>query len=67
MKIDDYQTNEDGDILFPVDEKLYSLVVRHLGSKGISSSNSDLVTGSVELCVGVSIEELNQALADFHP
>ena len=64
MKIDKYAIGDYGEVFFAVDENIYVRVMDHLQSKGISVSNKH--TGDlVDLCVLVSIEQLNRELADF--
>lgn len=64
MIVNEYTTNEDGEILFIVDERIYLGVMEHLQSKSVSV-NSKSTGDLIELCVLVSIHRLNQALADF--
>lgn len=66
MQIDLYHANQEGDTCFLVDEGEYFEIQQHLNAKGIPSSRRrELLGGSAELAVPVSIRRLNKALSDY--
>ena len=67
MKIEDYITDEDGQIIFLVPSNDYERVLQQLKAKGVPAEGSHTNTdfSEINIHVGTSIDTVNEALSDL--